>query len=201
MLRVAIGFGVLVMIAAGVLLGWHGVREYTLAAGTASTPQRIRCEDLAANGPGNNAYVTITGVTAAPTFVSANSADGRFNRVWVPAVPAGAAGALSSDGASELHFNVVITSAAYADREKVTAGLLERHEISGIVVNRIDSLGAVPTTLLREHYANFDPATVWLVEEDRKPPSSGLALAMMAGAAALIMLAMVWLIRSTSNVS
>lgn len=72
---------------------------------------------------------------------------------------------------------------------------LDAEEIQGLVINQIESLGAEERSLIRESFPSARLDKVLLLEEGRKPSSSGSAFAQLGGGAVLMILGGTGLLR------
>lgn len=69
-------------------------------------------------------------------------------------------------------------------------------KLTGMVVNRIESLKEDEIRLLRQGYAQFDPNTTVIFEGGRSPTSTGAALGMLGGGVVLALLPIAMWFRS-----
>ena len=187
----------IVLIVAGGALGYYGWSEYQLGSGSSDTPQEITLAELAENGPGNNAHVKVTNLALLDNYVvEEDKKTHRWSKLYVPAV--GIETPTDEDGmpiASK--FNVLIKSSKYSS-EASAAALWAKESITGVVINKIASLGSDEKRLIAQSYPTVNISTVWIVEEGRKPTSSVTAMAMMGGGALLILLTIGFMVKGAS---
>ena len=193
----------------GVGLGYFAFKEFRLSQVAGQTPQAITCSALAANGPGDNAHVTMNDfhmLTGSYVYQGKeNSA--KWERVWVPAVgfdhpwvaTAEAAWAQAeADGADAppdipdpKTFTVIVRAEDVAGETGV-GRMAAEDALTGLVVNEVESLGRKERKLLEESYPGVDFDKCWILDVGREP--KGGMTAILIGACALALFAFgLWL--------
>lgn len=176
---------VVICIVIGCMLVFFGYQEMRLSRVAKETPQTIKCADLAAKGPGDNAHITLTDYDFTNQFVYQSKSGGAtWQKVYVPAIPqSGNLVELMKSHASP-DIKVIVKSAKVHSEADLNA-LAKAGTFQGMVVNEIDSLGSDERKLLTESYPNIDFAKVWIVEHARHPSGSGKVFAFMGGGTTL----------------
>ncbi|MGA2496217.1 MAG: hypothetical protein ABSH20_00665 [Tepidisphaeraceae bacterium] len=173
----------LVLIFCGFVFIYLAFEERRLAQFAKSAPSTITCADLAAKGPGDNAYVTLTEYELGSNFVyeTGSKMNSGWTLVYVPAVPKHDLNPLpQSKGV--VHPRVIIKSNAVETESDLPriAGRLE-----GMVINEIRSLSGQQKRLLLESYPGTNLDTCWIVEHGRRPAGLGKVFALAALGVAL----------------
>ncbi|HEV3257692.1 MAG TPA: hypothetical protein VG013_12475 [Gemmataceae bacterium] len=137
-----IRFGIVLLVVGGVV-GFMGIQEWRLRSAASHTPQEIALQDLIAHGPGDNAHVIVKDYNLCENFIyeSEKPNTDRWNKVWVPVVPAVAKAPLQNGLAARTnHVDVLIKSTHVHNQGELTR--LTGPRLQGMVVNKIESLGS-----------------------------------------------------------
>lgn len=194
----------LLMIVGGVVLLVFGVQEYRLASEASQTPQSITCADLASNGPGTNAHVSVTKAflcQQAIVFESKKNDQSNWTKIWVPAVPVDSAYVkmivtLGEANGGQLDtvpppgdIRVLIKTSSVKNKTELEGFSLSAltWPVTGLVTNKIESLGSEEKKILEENYPGIDFAKCYIVDHERKP-ADAMKLGAMIGGGALIAL-------------
>ena len=192
----------LLLIIAGIAMIVIGVQELRLASAAKAEPQVITCEQLAKDGPGDNAHVTLTKFRLHPLSSIYQEKKKRFGKssgdwvkIWVPAVPAEGAEklgpALMAPAPSDVR--VIVKSTQVKNPQDLIA-LAGREQISGVITNKIESLGRDERKLLQEGCPGVDLDRCYILEQDRKPADSIKLFGMLGGGLALGLLGGFWML-------
>lgn len=174
-----------------VFVGNWGCQEVRLARVAQSEPQTLTCEALGRDGPGNNAWVTMTNhVLLTHSFVYLSrkqriSGKEKWTEAWVPAVPRdgeyhrllhkaavqyGEAGETGRDfvapAPTDLQVIVKITS---LDGQEDVDRLAEAATLRGMIVNQIDRLSSETRRILAQSYPGIDLDRCWILQVRRSP--------------------------------
>ena len=199
----------LLMIVGGIVLLVFGIQEYRLASEAAQTAQSITCADLAAKGPGANAHVNVTNALIceqAFVYEAKKNTPDTWNKVWVPAVPIDGEFVktvnelmLQTGGKLEhlpppTDIRVLIKTSSVHN-----AGELEAFSktaltsgVTGLVTNKIESLGAKEKKILEENYPGIDFTKCYIVDHERKPADASKLAAMIGGGALITLIGGGW---------
>ena len=189
------------VIVGGCFLTFLGVQEFRLASGTKAEPQVITCAALERDGPGDNAYVELTGFALADDWVYQENKSGtKWVKVWAPAIALDGeyaakmreAFAAHPDGdvpAAEVpvlaRVDVIVRSDDVPDDAALQA-LGEQDSIRGLIVNRTESLGSEERKFLARSYPQADLDKVWILDAGRQPKGYAVSGAMTLGGLVLI---------------
>jgi len=151
-------------------------KKKTLARGSA-TPQRVRHDDLALRGAGDNIHVTITDFKFAPGYVVEED-NGSWQRVWIPMEPA-------SVGRLKVHQRVVVRSSDI-DSKRELEEFYRRKEVTGLILEDAGA-GGERNDLLRQRNPGLDPNHALIVAEGRGFPSrSGVYIQLAIGVSFIV---------------
>ena len=195
----------LLMIVCGLILLVFGVQEYRLASESSQTPQKITCAELAANGPGKNAYITLTNARlCGESFVYKTDPRGIVNewkQVWIPAVPpnirlvdslANLVKELRGETPPKPKDIHVLIKTSHVKDEKALRALAGQGEITGLVTNKIESLGSKEKEILEQNYPGIDFDRCYVIEHDRKPQDILKVAAMIGGGGLMALAGVAW---------
>jgi hypothetical protein len=158
--------GFLVIIVLGACGFVFGCMEWQLKTVAKETPQTISAAELVGRGYGDNANVNVTGVSLCDDFV-AYEKNNRWQKVWVPAVPAG------QPCGGNIRLIVVDTSC----KSEADVAMMDTGSIQGLIINKIASLGGEEKRKLEEKYGPM--GNVLILQRNRGTwPSMGV-IAMM----------------------
>jgi hypothetical protein len=189
----------------GAVVGYYGYREYKLSAGASATPEPISIEELAKGVPANP-YRKIGECAPVEYSVVYMEKNGKIEYAYYPIISrtdpywgkvttlllkhGGDTSKIKPSDAPVLEsFSVLIKTNRYATKSALMAAEFPDKDISGMVVNAIESLGSQEEKLLRQAYPKFDAKNTIIFQENRKPTSSSTAMLMLGGGAFLIVLA------------
>lgn len=168
---------------------FFGIREARLAANSSSEPTTISAEELVANGPGENLYLTVTGIQGdlEETVIYYTETRGgdiqSIDEAFVPARPI---------GASPTDPIKLIVYSKNADTEVEVAGVASRSQHTGMIVNDIMSISGEKRTLLETTpYLTVDSA--YILHEGRTPSGAALVILYFLGGGALIAGGLFWM--------
>jgi DNA-directed RNA polymerase subunit RPC12/RpoP len=193
---------IIALLIGGVVLFVYGAREWQLSSSASSTPQDITCVQLEKNGPGNNAYVHLTGFIPLKNFVfqKRSRSDAEFSMVFIPVAAENGAyvtgikvkalfGQIKSDDdvAPPSDIKVIVKSNQVKNLQD-EASFAHRRDVRGMVINKIASLSQKERDLLQSAYPGTDFNKCWIVEEGREPMAAGTYMAALGGGLALVML-------------
>jgi hypothetical protein len=183
-LRISLIFFVL-----GGMLCYFGWKERQLASTSGKEPTGISLKDLIARGPSGNAHVIVGNYAVADNFVyEEDGSSKRWKKVWVPIVPI-EPGQKKEAGAAK---NVqALLYSTHVKNEAEVNSTLAVPQISGMVINTIETLGSEEKKLLSESYpgTNFDRCLI--IEEGREPASPVKQYAMLYGGAGVCLVGFV----------
>lgn len=176
---------VLALLIGGGVLVFLGIKEMRLSGAAQAEPQTLTCEQLAKDGPGENAHVVITDfeplILEAVTEVKENNED-HFLKIWIPL-----AGKKEDGTAGDM--NVIFMSDQLHDVESVLTYLTadDGAKLQGMVINEVDSLGSKEKNVLKTGLAGVNLDKVWIVEHDRKPAGAGKLIIFLGGGIGLML--------------
>ncbi len=195
MFRILLG-----LIVLGLILIWTGYRESNLSAVAKDVPQSMSCADLAAKGPGDNAFIELSDFLLTTSSYVYEEKKGRWRKVWVPAVPLHGEYhnrllAIVNDTTGTAPDNIplpqdirVIVQDGDARNDNDVEELASRNVIRGMVINEIAGLDNDTRTLLTESYPHVDFEQCYVFEVGRTPSGSGGLIGYFGGGAALLAL-------------
>jgi len=93
-------------------------------------------------------------------------------------------------------FVVILKSAAYKTVGDVPTGRKKYSSVTGLVINRIESLGDDEQRLIRQKFPKIDFDKVYIVEHGRKPSSATAAIAIIVVGAILVLMCVALMFRS-----
>lgn len=191
---------VFLLIIGGMMI-FFGAQEWRLASVASATPQQITCTQLEKNGPGNNAYVTVTKFYNAPNLVyekaSANATEWR--RAWVPIFGQDSdyakkimmdafMGKINKSNIPPLtQINVLVKSNKIHNTADAQA-MENRGQVTGMVINKIESLNQKEREKMQEMYPNADLSKTWIIEEGREPAQPSKYMGLMGGGGLLALI-------------
>lgn len=197
----------LALIVIGGVLVFLGFQEMRLASAAKPDPQTIKCADLIASGPGENAHVVLTDYVMCDfAFVYEGQEGGKtWTNVWVPVVPLGgefhqevlklvAEGKDLSNIPMPRDIRVIVKS-SHVENEGALASLAGKDTIQGMIVNKISSLGSKEKKILTESYPGVNFDNVYILEHDRTPASGAKSFGMMGGGAVLALMGVVGFVK------
>jgi hypothetical protein len=176
-------FGIALIVFGGIL-GYFTIQEGRLAATASSTPQEITLQQLIARGPEGNAHIILKDFEFGDNMVYQQDEHGTtWAKVWVPVVPH--QGIREGVGGRILNIQAIVKSSKVPGQSEFNQ-FATQTSIQGMVTNRIDSLGSEERGILQKSYPQTDFSKCLIVEDGRKPSSSGVILLMGAGTIVLI---------------
>ena len=92
-------------------------------------------------------------------------------------------------------FAVLLKSEAYDTVKDIPDGRECYKSVSGLVINRIESLGDDEKRLIRGKFPEIDFDKILIVERGRKPSSVALSIGIIAGGALLVLLPVAFFVR------
>ena len=182
---------------ASVALIMLGFKEARLAAAASSTPQQLSCQQLATNGPGDNAHVVLTDLLLCGGSYVYAERNGRWTEAWIPAVPLGGAyhqqlAALGPVAEVPPPANIrVIVKLPSVRGDSDVARFAAQEKLQGMVINDIESLGTEEKSILADGYPGVDFGRCWIVEQGRGPAGLG-KIAGCIGGGLLLVVFLVW---------
>ncbi len=93
-------------------------------------------------------------------------------------------------------FVVILKSEAYETVGDVPTGRKKYSSVTGLVINRIESLGEDEQRLIRKKFPKIDFDKVYIVEHGRKPSSAAAAIAFIVVGAILVLMCVALFFRS-----
>ncbi|MHC4984833.1 MAG: hypothetical protein ACYTFO_01625 [Planctomycetota bacterium] len=197
------------MAAAGLILGIITAEEAWIASLCRQEPQRLTCAELAANGPGDNAYVIVTDVYAPVTWyvykADLGDEDGPYEYVYTPLVDPGSPWfqkVLQDDIEHGENRPVSIPTdvgvfAKFKDirNGRQLAGKLDRYEFEGLIINEFESVEEAEKRLITEAFPGADPDDCWVLEVDRRPWSANFVGGALAVSGGLFLVGVGWIVR------
>jgi len=203
------------LLCVGAALLFAGGRELLLCAKASPTPQTISYRQLATQGYGKNAHITLTNALPVTMWMVyyGKGDDGPWTRVyfpaiaddnpWIEAVMANSAAnrptgqKIGMGMPKDIHVLVKFTGIKNAKdlTAKLTAHFQADNTIRGTIINEIDSLGSKEKALLQQGYPSLDVNRVLILEVDRMP-STTKGLALIGGGMVGALLGSLWLLTS-----
>ena len=197
-----------VILAAGLV--YAALSEYSLGRGTDGGPKKITCAELGDLGSRANPYIEMTDFLLCEQGYIYKEEHGKWKAVWIPAVPfqgeyhERVVGLLDQGVPEEeipppddLRVIVKLTS---VKNEYDVSLVGEQETVTGMVINRISSLGTEEKKLLREGYPGIDFDRCWIVHVGRTPMSGAVIFGMLVGAVVLLVIALwPWVSRLWAN--
>ena len=187
-----------VLIAAALVYG--AFSEMSLGRGTDGGPKEITCAELGDLGSRANPHIEMTDFLLCEQSYVYKEEYGKWQAVWVPAVPF--EGEYHERVADLLEQGVpddeipppdnirVIVKLTSAKNEYDVSRVGEQETVTGMVINRISSLGSEEKKLLREGYPGIDFDRCWIVHVGRTPMSGAVILGMLIGAIVLFVISL-----------
>lgn len=182
-----------VLLAGGIALLVYGGKEMMLSSKGSVIPQTIKCADLIAKGPGNNAHIVLTDfVPVAQYFVCRGKNDkGPWKEVYMPAVEAGGEWhmqvleKLRTEGNNiqqlpePQNVRVLLKLTDVLDEAHMNSKV-EPKTLEGTIINSITSLSGEEARILRHGYPQLNVESCYVLEVGRKPNSPAFAIGMLA---------------------
>ncbi|MDP7740886.1 MAG: hypothetical protein QGF67_05565 [Lentisphaeria bacterium] len=189
---------ILLIVAGGVLL-FMGLREFRMMQAAAPEPQTISCAELEKNGPGANSHVIMEDFILLEQAFVYEAAPGSniWTKLYIPAVPIGGAyhlqilsmrdenGRLPENTPMPGDIGIIVKSEHISGKDELTT-LAAADALQGLVINKIKSLGSEEKRLLEESYPGVDFEACWIIEDKRRPPGMGKVAALGGGGIALL---------------
>jgi hypothetical protein len=177
------GIGALVGLALlfGIILcgmAWQSWVAYSLGS---EIPQKIRLEDLARNGPGDNIHVRVTDFVFGDGYV-VQKKRGNWAAVWVPMFPVG-----QHPVAGEI--KILVKSYNVRDEGQLHA-FRHRDAVTGVITNPLFSPRSVELEELKKGYPGANLSSVLILEEGRAFPTQQ-SIFLKAGAGLVLLVASV----------
>ncbi|MEM6260217.1 MAG: hypothetical protein AAGI37_18225, partial [Planctomycetota bacterium] len=199
----------LALLVGGAILTFYGFNQHKLASVAQAEPQSITAADLAANGPGDNAHVTITDTFILDGFSYSSREDKPtvYEEVWIPAISMQDDYVIKRDeliaeaqernpgnpdysAAEKLAYpsdiRLVIHSKELKSDREIEKFIYET-EVTGLVMNEIEKLEGEELAYLKEMFPSLDTDTVYLIDHNRKPRGTGTTMLMMVGGVLLML--------------
>lgn len=185
------------LVIGGALLTFFGFNEHKLASAADAEPQTISAADLAANGPGDNAHVKMTGFWLLDTqsVVEYPEHDqNKYNKIWAPVITA-------EDPYVQEYMNSnpdlpppayngkvgIILYSKDINNDNEFLRTMESGSVQGLIINEIDKIEGEELSLLKQGLPGLNPDTVLVLEHNRKPKSTGTTMIMMVGGVILML--------------
>lgn len=193
------------VVIGGIALFVYGVQEMRLASAASKDPQTLSCAELAAKGPGDNAHVVLTDfLLCDQAFIyetKSKSKSSEWKRVWVPLVPRDGdyvrkiLAMANPDGPlpPPTDIRVLLKTSRVKDARELDP-LGSSKSLTGLITNKIDSLGTKERKMLEESYPGIDFTKCYILDHDRKPASSGQIAGALGGGALLVLAGGAWLL-------
>ena len=187
-----------VIFAAALVYG--AFSELSLGRGTDGGPKTISCAELGDFGSRANPYIEMTDFLLCEQSYIYKEEYGKWKAVWIPAVPL--EGVYHERVADLLDQGVpdeeipppddvlVLVKLTSVKNEYDVSRVGEQDTVTGMVVNRISSLGSEEKKLLREAYPGIDFDRCWIVHADRTPMSGSVIFGMLVGAVLLLVISL-----------
>lgn len=166
----------------GVLL-FQGCREFRLASSAGSAPREISLAEIYENGPGDDVYLTVSGIfPPSDGYVANETRTGRMTEIWYPAVP--------EVGAGSAKFIVYSTD---ANTEDDVGSLMASTVQTGMVVNAIKGLDKETKGLLRQNMPGIDLENALIFHSGRTPSGALKYGAFLLGGLVLLLVGLGWI--------
>ncbi len=183
-----------VMAFGGLVMMFIGYREYSLVSLSMPTAKTISMADLLEDGPGDNIHLHITNMLLweGAYVYEADSEDGPFTMVWIPAISsdsetgqqvlAGIERGASPTGHPP-NIQMILRTDSCVDENAVGQLMLQGLQtgIKGMIINEITSLGSDEKKLLSEEYPGVDFEQCYIFEQGREPAGRFKMVALMFG--------------------
>ena len=190
----------LVPLVIGGVLFFIGWQEWRLGTKAKAQPQVISAADLAARGPGANAHIILTDFapSSGAYVYQANkgvggSVQGRWQKVWVPAVAGGVSPFGMQPGGLLGNDIRIILKTTKAGDENELRGIVLQPRLQGLVVNEIETMSGDEKKKLSESYPGVDFTRCWILEIGREPAGVPKVLGLMGGGGMLFLAGAAWL--------
>jgi hypothetical protein len=182
----------LVVILLGAVVTFVGFQEWRLALKAKPEPQQITLDQLAAQGPGGNAHITLSGYAPCGNFIVYESGrrGGSWRKVWIPLVSANS-GFVPGAGLPS-NVRVIFKTTKAKDEQDLSAILNNGAPFTGMVINEIESMGGQEKRLLESNYQGIDVSKCYIVQHGRGPAGPAQVLGMMGGGGALVLVGLSW---------
>ena len=205
-------FGWLVMIIGGCLI-WYGILEYRVGGGASSVAVDVEIADLEAGNalPDNHIRIGLHHCLYGASVFEYEDDSGQptssSKLVWLYS-PIISDGHSYMDGLRELEkthgslenvpedaewppltdFAVLVKSEAYKTLGDVPDQRKYYESVSGLVINRIESLGDQEKSLIREMFPDIDFDKILILEHGREPTSSGVVAALILAGSLFVLI-------------
>ncbi len=147
------------LVAIGGVLLFLGFRELRLAAGSSATPQEITLAEIYENGPGDDVYLTVSGVfPASDGYVATEGPGGRMTEIWYACVP--------ENGVAQPNFIVYSTDAS---TEAAVDSLMRNTTKTGMLINSVKGLDSETKSLLKQGIPGVNVDSCLVFHEGRTP--------------------------------
>jgi hypothetical protein len=201
------------MIVGGLVLAFWGIQEFRLSQEAKETPQTISCGDLSAKGPGGNANIVMTdSLICIDSFVYEAKKNGTtWNKVWVPVVPMDGEYVqqiremIQKNGGNTnitlpppQNIKVILKSSKIPSQAELVA-LSNQTTVTGLVTNKIESLGDKERKILEQSYPGTDFTKCYIVDHDRKPFGFGQVAGLTGGGLVLSLVGVGMMVAGRSN--
>lgn len=187
----------LALIIGGGVLVFFGIQEWRLGSGCKAEAQKITCADLETRGPGDNAHVSLTDFFFSPkgyvyTF-DKNKPGGSWKEVWIPAYRTGGDYHKACMEAAQSDKDLpaappvrILVKSSHVSNEAGLVALGEKETITGVLINKIESMGSEERDLLKGSYPGSNLESCYILEEGRTPSGTGALMGYFLGGLALM---------------
>lgn len=174
------------LIILGGVLAFMGYKEIRLSSHSKTEAQKITCADLAKNGPGDNANVSVTDFMLGQNFCAVTDKydKAKFKTVYIPLAAYSKSMSPAELLRSATQFHVILKTAKVASEAQLSS-LEALAAIDGMVINDIASLSGEEKKILQGQYPDIKLESCWIVEHERHPMSMLGGAGMSAGGVAL----------------
>lgn len=202
----------LLLIGAGIFLGFTGFKELKVSKGTTVKPVELELADIeSGKADTSNAHIKLG--SHLPFYYSliyyGEENTDKVDYVYYPVLSSehpfilamDALAAKYPDGnypESEIpdigEFSVLVKSKRYSKTDQLPEDSDFEESIQGLVVNKITKLKSEELELLQENYPTLNADKILLLEEGRKPSGAAKKFGMLGGGALLSLLGLGWLV-------
>ena len=207
---------ILAVMIGGGFLCFFGYQEYSVSSGTSSKPLKVELFDVESGKTPDNNYIQLGPHYRLYDLVvyeyETNSDNERVteytkvNQAYYPVYSIGSPFGQQMDALIKKYgsydkfpeelpadeclptdnLSMIIKTDKYPRVGRLPDGMVRFEGIKGLVINQIESLGSEEKRLLKSGFGEIDFSKVLILEQDRKPTSIAVSLAMMGGGALLI---------------
>ncbi|MFK7790208.1 MAG: hypothetical protein AB8C95_12045 [Phycisphaeraceae bacterium] len=187
----------IVLVVLGGILTFFGYNENKLASSAQAEPQTMTVAELAANGIGDNANISLTDfwlLDSQSVVEYPEDDESKYNKIWAPVIPAG-------DPFIEEYMNsdpnqappsytgsvAVILYSKDINNDDEFYDTITEGAVQGLIINEIDQISGEELQLLQQGVPGINADTVLVLEHNRQPKSTGITLLMMVGGVVLIL--------------